>query len=264
MNKTKSNTAESKVSMVELRNVTITAGDLTLLSDVSATFSAGTLTALVGRNGSGKSTLLRAIAGLGSVFKGDILIANHKQPIDAALRARTLAFVNTQRIRVSNMRVTDIVALGRAPYTGWIGNLTQHDKTIVNDSLEIVGMTEFSNRTIDTLSDGECQRVMIARALAQQTPVILLDEPTSFLDLPNRYQLMELLGQLSHEHGKCIILSTHELDIAIQTADDIALIDTPSLITLKADNSATRSRLCEVFKLPSISHNYVRIEDRDS
>jgi iron complex transport system ATP-binding protein len=122
------------------------------------------------------------------------------------------------------------VALGRAPYTNWIGRLQAVDREIVADALAKVGMSDFARKTMDRMSDGECQRVMIARALAQQTPVILLDEPTAFLDMPNRYELCRLLQRLAHDEQKAIIFSTHELDIASKMCDAIALIDTPTLL----------------------------------
>ena len=143
--------------------------------------------------------------------------------------AQQVAFVTTERIRISNLACRDVVALGRAPYTNWIGRMQAEDEAIVMQSLEKVGMASYSFRTMDKMSDGECQRVMIARALAQQTPVILLDEPTSFLDMPNRYDLCRLLADLAHKDNKCIIFSTHELDIAQSLCDTIALIDSPTI-----------------------------------
>ncbi len=121
------------------------------------------------------------------------------------------------------------MAIGRAPYTNWIGRMQKADTEIVMRSLASVGMEDYAERTMDRMSDGECQRIMIARALAQSTPIILLDEPTSFLDMPNRYELCSLLARLAHNEGKCILFSTHELDIALSLSDRIALIDTPGL-----------------------------------
>ena len=143
--------------------------------------------------------------------------------------ARTLAFVTTERTRIANLKCKDVVAIGRAPYTNWIGRMQEADKEIVMRSLASVGMEAYAERTMDKMSDGECQRIMIARALAQDTPIILLDEPTSFLDMPNRYELCTLLARLAHEENKCILFSTHELDIALSLADAIALIDPPQL-----------------------------------
>lgn len=233
--------------MIELRNVGIGYGKRTLVEGADALFSPASLTALVGRNGSGKSTLLRAIAGLGKINGGEIIVDEKTHFASAMERARSIAFVNTQRVRIANMRCRDLIGLGRAPYTDWAGNLSIHDKEIVEQSLATVGMADYADRTLDTMSDGECQRIMIARALAQDTPNILLDEPTSFLDIPNRYQLMTLLSDLAHNQGKTIILSTHELDIALTTADTIALIDTPRLRMLPTAETATRKVVEKTF-----------------
>lgn len=219
--------------MITLKNLTIGYKNRVLLEDVATSFEKGTLTSLIGRNGTGKSTLLRAIAGLNPRYTGLILLdGSDIHRLSAGMLARKLAFVSTQRTRIPSMRCVDAVAMGRAPYTNWIGRMQKEDEEIVMRSLSEVGMEEFAQRTLDTMSDGECQRVMIARALAQDTPVILLDEPTSFLDMPSRYDLVNLLRRLAHEQGKCILFSTHELDIATEKCDAVAFIDTPRLIHL--------------------------------
>lgn len=216
--------------MIRLENLSVGYGERILLQGVSAEFAAGSITALVGRNGTGKSTLMRAITGLGEYLEGEVYLAGRPlSAIPAPEMAQIIAFVNTERIRIQNLHCRDVVALGRAPYTNWIGKMQPEDEEIVMRSLSLVGMESYAFRTMDKMSDGECQRVMIARALAQQTPVILLDEPTSFLDMPNRYELCSLLTELAHSEGKCILFSTHELDIAISLCDSIALIDSPAL-----------------------------------
>lgn len=216
--------------MIELKDFTIGYGDRVLIDKADVTIGDGRLTALIGRNGSGKSTLLRAIAGLNRNYTGEIVLNGRETAgMSAAQMARNLAFVSTERTRIPNMRCHDVVAVGRAPYTNWIGRLNKEDREMVDRSLAAVGMEAYADRTLDRMSDGECQRVMIARALAQSTPVILLDEPTSFLDLPNRYELCSLLATLAHDEGKCILFSTHELDIAMSMCDTIVLIDTPHL-----------------------------------
>lgn len=221
--------------MITLRNLTIGFKSRSLLENVSASFKEATLTSLIGRNGTGKSTLLRAIAGLNPQYRGTILLDSHDiRSLSPSAIAKTLAFVSTQRTRIPSMRCVDAVAMGRAPYTNWIGRMQKIDEEIVMRSLSEVGMQDFALRTLDTMSDGECQRVMIARALAQDTPVILLDEPTSFLDMPSRYDLVNLLNRLAHEQKKCILFSTHELDIATKMCDFVAMIDTPELIHLPA------------------------------
>ncbi|MBQ1979457.1 MAG: ABC transporter ATP-binding protein [Alistipes sp.] len=231
--------------MIRLENLTLGYADRTLIKEINTSFEVGRLTALIGRNGSGKSTLLRAIAGLGDYQKGTIRIGGERiESLDALSRSQRIAFVTTERVRIANLRCRDVVALGRAPYTNWIGRMQEEDRRIVEHALEAVGMASFADRTMDRMSDGECQRVMIARALAQQTPIILLDEPTSFLDLPNRYELCRLLGRLAHVEQKCILFSTHELDIARTLCDSIALVDTPTLHHLSTEEM-TRSGLIE-------------------
>ncbi|MBR2501716.1 MAG: ABC transporter ATP-binding protein [Rikenellaceae bacterium] len=217
--------------MIRLENISLGYGTRTLLEGVTTHFEAGTLTALIGRNGAGKSTLLRALAGLEPLQAGAITIGGQSiAELDGAEAARRVAFVATDKVRIANLPCEDLVALGRAPYTNWIGRLQAVDREIVADALAKVGMSEFAHKTMDRMSDGECQRVMIARALAQQTPVILLDEPTAFLDMPNRYELCRLLQRLAHDEQKVILFSTHELDIATKRCDAIALIDTPQLL----------------------------------
>lgn len=217
--------------MIRLKNFSIGYGPRRLLVDINTAIKGHRLSALLGRNGTGKSTLLRAIAGLNHHYSGEIILNGHDVGgMTPGEMSRTLAFVSTERTRIPNLRCSEVVAVGRAPYTDWIGRLRPEDKEIVERSLAAVGMEGYANRTMDTMSDGECQRVMIARALAQTTPIILLDEPTSFLDLPNRYELCTLLSTLARDQGKCILFSTHELDIALTLCDDIALIDTPHLV----------------------------------
>lgn len=220
---------------IALRHISLAYGDRRLLEDVSADFSPQTLTALIGRNGTGKSTLLRAIAGLGPVAGGNVeLCGRPLAELPPRQRAGTVGFVTTDKVRIANLPCRDVVALGRAPYTDWIGRMQAADRAAVDRALELVGMSAFARKTMDRMSDGECQRVMIARALAQDTPVILLDEPTAFLDLPNRYELATLLRRLTRDEGKCILFSTHDLDVALSLCDSVALIDTPSLHHLPA------------------------------
>lgn len=236
--------------MIKLENLTMGFGRRKLIENACAEFGSGRLTALLGRNGSGKSTLLRAMAGLNRNYTGRIIIDGDPDIAASPHRARTVAFVNTSRVRTAGLRCRDVVALGRAPYTNWLGHMQPQDREITETALRRVSMIDFADRPIDTLSDGETQRVMIARALAQDTPVILLDEPTSFLDLPNRYEVVSLLHDLTRTAGKCIIFSTHELDIALRLADDIALIDTPRLITATAAETAESDILSRVFAIP--------------
>lgn len=231
-----------------LHRISLAYGSRTLLQEVSAEFADRTLTALIGRNGTGKSTLLRAVAGLGPLAGGRIdLCGEPLDPLTPQRRAATISFVTTDKVRIANLTCEAVVALGRAPYTDWIGRLHEEDRRIVARSLELVGMGGFARKTMDRMSDGECQRVMIARALAQDTPIILLDEPTSFLDLPNRYELCTLLRRLAHDHRKCILFSTHELDIALSLCDSIALIDPPVLRYLPTPDMACSGYIERLF-----------------
>ncbi|MGE0088956.1 MAG: ABC transporter ATP-binding protein [Bacteroidales bacterium] len=196
-----------------------------LFSGINLTASKGELIAIVGKNGIGKSTLLRSIAGLqqsknGQVTINNKLIGNYSRSEFAGL----VSFVSTEIVHVNNLSVFDLVALGRFPHTNWFGKLEEKDIVAVNNALEMVGMTSFANKNINEISDGERQRVMIARTLAQDTQIIILDEPTAFLDLPNKYEIVHLLNNLAKTEGKTIIFSTHDLNIAIQEVDKIWLM----------------------------------------
>ena len=237
--------------MIVLDDITLAYGSRTILEGVTAEIRAGESTALIGRNGTGKSTLLRAVAGIGSrtLCSGSIFIGGLDTAVmKPAERARTVSVVTTDKCRIANLRVEDAVALGRAPYTNWIGRMQQDDRAIVAQSLEQVGMGHYAAKTMDSLSDGEAQRVMIARALAQRTPVILLDEPTAFLDMPARYELGTLLRRLAHDEGKCILFSTHELDIAMRVCDRVAVIDPPALHVATPDETLHGGILGRLFR----------------
>jgi iron complex transport system ATP-binding protein len=185
----------------------------------------GQLICLLGPNGAGKSTLIRTLAGLQPLLSGTVETGGknllHLKPQD---RAKQLSMVLTGRVPSGNLTVYSIIALGRFPYTNWLGTLQPNDREIVAWAMHITETTAFANRKLIELSDGESQKVMLARALAQDTPVIILDEPTAHLDLPNRITLMRLLHQLAKTTGKGILLSTHDLDLALQTADEVWLL----------------------------------------
>lgn len=233
---------------VELQHITIGYGHRVLLEDVSAAIGGGRLVALLGRNGTGKSTLLRAVAGLEAPLSGGIRLCGRLLSATPAHElAQVVSFVTTEKVRIANLASRDVVGLGRAPYTDWLGRLRPEDRAVVDRALNLVGMGGFADKPMDRLSDGEAQRVMIARALAQDTPVILLDEPTAFLDMPNRYELCTLLRQLAHDEGKCIFFSTHELDIALTLCDAVALIDPPRLHLLPTDEMIRSGHIERLF-----------------
>lgn len=209
--------------MIELQNITIANNPKhPLVQDQSLSIPRATLTALIGRNGCGKSTLLRAMAGIQRPLQGTVTIngvdVNHAS---ARKLARLVAVITTESIKVDNLTCRQLVSYGRAPHTGMLGRLSASDEQIVDEALQTVGMEQFAQRKVGQISDGEGRRILLARALAQQTPVILLDEPTSFLDVPGRYEISALLGRLAREQGKTIVYSTHELDPAYLNADNL-------------------------------------------
>lgn len=184
----------------------------------------GELICLLGPNGAGKSTLLKTLSGILSPKQGTISIGPHQSPFKPAVLSRELAIVLSSFEGVGGIRVEELVGLGRAPYLGWYGKLQAEDEAILNQAMQDTSTDHLRNRQVGTLSDGEKQRVMIARALTQETQLILLDEPTSHLDLNHRVQVMRLLHHLSRNRGKGIVLSTHDLDLAIQGADRLWIV----------------------------------------
>ena len=226
--------------MIQLKDLTLGYEQRILLEKVSTHITGGQLVALLGRNGTGKSTLLRAIMGLETPKNGEIIL--HGKNI-ASLKpeklARKISFVTTDKVRIANLRCKDVVALGRAPYTNWIGQLQAEDEKRVVTAMHLVGMSDYAEKTMDKMSDGECQRIMIARALAQDTP--------------NRYELCLLLKKLAQTEGKCILFSTHDLDIALSLCDTIMLIDNPQLYSLPTNEMITSGHIERLFRNESVT-----------
>ena len=193
---------------------------------INATIDSGRLVCLVGRNGVGKSTLLRTLAFFQPPLEGEIRLDGRSlNGYTQQALAETVSVVLTERGSLDNLTIDDVVSMGRTPYTNFFGTLREEDRRIVADAIEAVGLTPLTHRQMMCISDGERQKVMIAKALAQQTPILLLDEPTAFLDYPSKGAVLTLLHRLAHEHGKLVLLSTHDLDVAIRIADDIWLMD---------------------------------------
>lgn len=228
---------------------------VTITGPLSLSIREGQLICLLGPNGAGKSTLLRTLAGLQPALGGSVDIVGSEDygsgrednrsgtgnsgyagPSDAAAGknyaphlppeqlAKKISLVLTDTVKHSNLTVYALVALGRYPYTGWLGILREEDRQIISRAMQVTGIEAYAGRKIGTLSDGESQKVMLARALAQDTPLLMLDEPTAHLDLPSRIQIMQLLHKMARETKKGILLSTHELDLALQVADEIWLL----------------------------------------
>lgn len=202
-----------------------------IAESLNLNLQAGKLVTLIGANGIGKSTLLRTITGIQAPLKGAVLLNNKKvtayQPTELA---QNLSIVLTEKLPPSNLTVFELVALGRQPYTNWIGTLSDEDIAKVNTALELTQITALANKRHYEISDGQLQKVLVARALAQDTPLIILDEPTTHLDLLHKVALFKLLRKLTHETGKCILFSTHDIDLAIQLSDEM-IIMTPEHIT---------------------------------
>lgn len=238
--------------MIELKDLTIGYAQKNntkvVASGINATLHSGRLTCLIGANGIGKSTLLRTLSAFQPPLSGEIFIDN-ESPIPLSTLtdkqlSRLIGVVLTEKPDVQNMTVFELVGLGRSPYTGFWGRLNEEDKEVVKESLRLVGIESLQDRLIQTLSDGERQKTMIAKALAQQTPVIYLDEPTAFLDYPSKVEMLTLLRHLARETGKTIFLSTHDMELALQIADELWLMtaDTPSSDTAE---SPSNNGLCQ-------------------
>ena len=190
--------------------------------DLSFSLYEGEMVCMLGPNGCGKSTLLRTLAGLQPALAGESKVESRKSKVESQ---KAIALVLTERLSLENTTVHDVVAMGRYPYTSFLGGLTDEDEAIIAQSLQQVGFGLSVGRSFfNAHSDGEKQRILIAKALAQQTPIILLDEPTAHLDLPHRILVLRLLRQLAHEQGKTILISTHELDLALALSDRILLM----------------------------------------
>lgn len=223
-------------------------GNAVVVDNIEISAHRQELIAVLGRNGCGKSTLLRTLAGLQKPLKGTVLLQS--KPLNhyhLSELARRVSFVSTEAIHVSNMSVFELVALGRAPYTGWMGRLTEEDRTFVADAISGVGINHLSNKNISELSDGERQRAMIARTLAQDTEVIILDEPTAFLDLPNRYEIVHLLKDLCVKKSKTILYSTHDLSIALSESDRIWLIAGNDMISGTPEDLVIQGKIAAAF-----------------
>lgn len=204
-----------------------------VVSDINLTLQSGKLASLIGANGVGKSTLLKTLTGFLPKLEGSLLL-DGKDISEFSQRAlaRQISIVLTQKPEVQNLTVEEIVGLGRSPYTGFFGKLHANDQQIVDESITAVGIEKLKNRMIQTLSDGERQKVMIAKALAQQTPVIFLDEPTAFLDFSSKVETFQLLQRMAHEMGKLVLLSTHDLELAVRFSDTLLQVNGDGLRTV--------------------------------
>ena len=208
---------------------------------VTASIQRGCLTCLLGENGVGKSTLLKTLSAFLPKLGGSIVIEGRDlEEYSERERARAIGIVLTEKPDVQQMTVMELVEMGRAPYTGFWGRLNEDDKKACEEAIALIGITHLKNRLVQTLSDGERQKVMIAKALAQQTPIIYLDEPTAFLDYPSKVDML-LLNRISREAQKTVFLSTHDLELALQVADTIWLMTRSDGIQIGTPHELARS-----------------------
>lgn len=222
---------------------------VTIAQNLNLNLQAGKLTALIGANGIGKSTLLRTITGIQKPLQGTVLLNDKKissyEPLELA---QNLSMVLTEKLPPSNLTVFELVALGRQPYTNWIGTLSDADIQIVQDAMAQTQIEHLSQKKHYEISDGQLQKVLIARALAQDTPLIILDEPTTHLDLLHKVSLLKLLKKLTQETGKCILFSTHDIDMAIQLCDEMIVMTPETVVQDEPCNLITKGSFNTLFK----------------
>jgi len=207
-----------------------------VVTDINVEIKSGELTCLIGSNGIGKSTLLKTLTGFLPKLGGRLLLDGRDiDLLSQCERAKYISIVLTYKTDVQNLSVAEMVGMGRMPYTGFWGKLNVDDREIVAEAINMVGINHLKDRMVQTLSDGERQKVMIAKALAQQTPIILLDEPTSFLDFPSKVEMLQLLHRLAKETDKVVFLSTHDLELALRIADLLVELDKSGLHVVPAE-----------------------------
>lgn len=206
-----------------------------VISDIKLELRSGQLACLIGENGIGKSTLLKTLTGFLPKLKGSLLLGNRDiESFSQRELARQVSIVLTQKPDVQNLTIEEIIGLGRSPYTGFFGRLRAEDCKVVDDAIATMGIEKLRGRMIQTLSDGERQKVMIAKALAQETSIILLDEPTAFLDFPSKAETFQSLQRMAHERDKLILLSTHDLELAVRFADSLLEVKSGRLQAVSA------------------------------
>lgn len=227
-----------------------------LLPPLNASADKGELIAVIGKNGIGKSTLLRTLTGLQPSLGGDVFLDNknlkdfHRNEL-----AQKVGYISTEVIKVSNMRVYDLVALGRFPHTNWIGKIEDKDHQAIMHSLELISMVSFCTKFVSELSDGERQKVMIARILAQDTGIMIMDEPTAFLDVGSKYEIFHIMNMLTENNNKTIIYSTHDLQMALNHSDRVWLILDDRLIEGAPEDLMLSGAFEYLFESSSIRFN---------
>lgn len=249
--------------MFELKHLSTGYGNRIVTPDINATLVPGELTSLLGPNGVGKSTLLRTLSTFLSPIQGEIILQGKVlKNLSASQLSRLIGVVLTERPDVQNMTVRDMVGMGRSPYTGFWGRLTSADEQYVSEAMNLAGIMALERRMFNTLSDGERQKVMIAKVLAQQTPVILLDEPTAFLDFPSKVEMMRLLRRLAHEMKKIIFLSTHDVELALQLSDRLWIMHPGEVVIGKPAELSENGELTRFIQVDGITFDPVLMSYR--
>ncbi len=250
----------TKILSLESVLIGYTAGrrEKSILPPLTASAGKGELIAVIGRNGIGKSTLLRTIAGLQKPLGGEILYGSRKiTDYSRQELARNISYISTEVVKPGNMTVYELVALGRYPYTNWMGKIDPENHEVIVDALEKCSIGEFANRLISELSDGERQRAMIARILAQDTGIMIMDEPTAFLDVSGRYEILHLMHDISRKSGKSIIFSTHDLQSATTQADKIWLVLDDTLFEGAPEDLMIKGVFDKLFNFSAVQFNSV-------
>lgn len=232
-------------------------GTKRVASHIHAQINSGELTCLLGTNGVGKSTLLRTLSAFQAPLSGEIeILGRPLSQYDDKRLATIIGVVLTEKCDIRNMTAEELIGLGRSPYTGFWGTLRQKDKEAVQEAIELVNIRALAQRMVHTLSDGERQKVMIAKALAQETPVIFLDEPTAFLDFPSKVEIMQLLHNLTQTLDKTVFMSTHDLELALQIADKIWLMDKANgIVTGTPEDLSLEGKLSSFFSRKGITYD---------
>jgi len=229
-------------------------GNFAIAQNLNLSLQEGKLTALVGANGIGKSTLLRTLTGIQKPLGGTVFL-NEKniQTYSPSELSQQLSLVLTEKLPPSNLNVFELIALGRQPYTNWIGKQAEEDITKIHEAMELTQISHLATKKHYEISDGQLQKVLIARALAQDTPLIILDEPTTHLDLLHKVAVFKLLKKLAHEAGKCILFSTHDIDMAIQLSDEMIIMTEENVLQDQPCNFIAKGSFTTLFKDDHIS-----------
>ena len=243
--------------LLHIENASVGYGQKVVLDTLNLSLKSDELTVLLGPNGSGKSTLIRSISGVQKLLSGRVCLKDiDLTDYQIKKLAHEISLVLTDNLAPGNLSVFSLVALGRFPYTSWLGSLSQADEEVIQWAIQSAGVEEFANRQLGELSDGEKQKVMIARALAQEADLMILDEPTAHLDSPNRIEIFHLLKTLTKHNEKAILISTHDIETALRYADRLWLVVEDRVVTGIPEDLVLQGHLEEAFKAENVSFDY--------